>query len=98
MKPGCQLPAPIASRGDCAISNVAALKGVRARTHRRGGVLVAAVGGADLDVGEPAAVRASVLLLGEGAGDAGPSLHLGIGGIVHGGVGDDVGDGEPRTA
>ena len=58
-----------------------------------------AVGGPDLDVRQAGGGEGvGELLLGEGAGDAaGPLDHVGAGGLVHVGVGDDVGDGEPAV-
>ena len=50
----------------------------------------------DLDVLESRGAQLALELVGgQGAGDAaGPLLHVGPGGLVHVGVGDDVGDGE----
>src|SRR3954447_21170918 len=66
---------------------------------RRAGVLVHAVGRADLDVDQAGGgERRAELVLGERAGDAaGPLRHGGLGGVVHVRVGDDVGDGEPAV-
>jgi len=55
-----------------------------------------AVGLCDLDVREPRVGEvAHVFVVGKRAGDAADELRdVGAGGIVHGRVGDDVGDGE----
>ena len=57
------------------------------------------VGGPDLDVGKPGiGERASELTLGQGPGDApGPLSHVGLRGLVHAFVGDDVGDRQAST-
>src|SRR5205807_322409 len=66
---------------------------------RRAGVLVDAVGLCDLDVGESGRGERSLeLLTGEGACDAAcPLPHVAPRRLVHVGVGDHVGDGEPAA-
>src|SRR3954470_12195479 len=62
----------------------------------RPGVLVDAMGLDDLDVREARVGEvARVFVVGDSAGDAADVLgDVGAGGVVHSGVGDDVGDGE----
>src|SRR5438094_2303519 len=71
-----------------------------ARADDRGGrMLVDAVGLANLDVLETSGAEEALVLLGrERAGDAAsPLAHVNARGLVHVGVGYDVGDGEPAT-
>src|SRR4051794_19751904 len=70
--------------------------GLASADDGRAGVLVDAVGRADLDVGQPGVgERTAKAGFGERAGDApGPRLHVGARDVVHALVGDHVGDGE----
>src|SRR4051794_17084324 len=96
-----QPPRRAPDRWSALLATVAAVAGRvvlgLSRAHdRRGGVRVDAVGGPDLDVDETrGAERVGELPFGERAGDAaGPLHHVRARGVVHVGVGDDVGDRE----